>query len=150
VLSPEERLERGSWGSNGRGCRLWKRSATRDGYGYFYLDGKATLAHRASWILNKGSIPVGMKVLHHCDMPACTNHRHLFLGTDLDNARDRDSKGRRRPPVGAHNGRAKLCDRTVAEIRKKFTPGKGTAALAREYGVSPLTVQRIGYGKAWA
>jgi hypothetical protein len=75
------------------GCWLW--TATRIGrYGGFRFEGRSRTAHRVSWELAFGPIPDGLQVLHHCDTPLCVNPQHLFLGTPLDNARDRDSKGR--------------------------------------------------------
>lgn len=58
------------------------------------MDGKTVRAHRASWILHNGSIPPGLHVLHSCDNPPCVNPEHLFLGTDKDNAQDRENKKR--------------------------------------------------------
>lgn len=57
-------------------------------------DGKRHLAHRFSWIIYFGSIPNGLHVLHHCDIPKCVNPEHLFLGTQSDNMNDMHSKGR--------------------------------------------------------
>lgn len=54
-----------------------------------------TLAHRLSWQIANGSIPDGLQVLHHCDNGACIRPDHLFVGTQADNMRDMDAKGRR-------------------------------------------------------
>jgi hypothetical protein len=51
-------------------------------------------AHRLSWLVNVGEIPEGMHVLHKCDNRPCCNPKHLFLGTNLDNIKDRVSKNR--------------------------------------------------------
>jgi hypothetical protein len=51
-------------------------------------------AHRASWILTNGPIPEGQHVLHRCDNPPCVRPQHLWLGIELDNAHDRQAKGR--------------------------------------------------------
>ena len=73
----------------------WEWSAAKDnwGYGLFYGD-SFTRAHRMAWVLTNGPIPEGLCVLHACDNPPCCNPAHLWLGTHLDNARDRENKGR--------------------------------------------------------
>jgi hypothetical protein len=81
--------------SNGEdSCWTWNGSRTRDGYGHFGINRKTVVAHRFSWALSFGSIPDGSIVCHKCDTPSCVNPLHLFIGTDLDNARDRERKGR--------------------------------------------------------
>lgn len=76
------------------GCWLWLDSCDPTGYGTMLHDGKKQYAHRVSWILQNGPIPPGLHVLHKCDTPSCVNPDHLFAGTALENARDRDAKGR--------------------------------------------------------
>ncbi len=75
-------------------CWLWLANKDNDGYGRIKIKGKTLLAHRVSWNIHFGQIPEEMNVLHRCDNPPCVNPLHLFLGTVLDNVRDRDSKGR--------------------------------------------------------
>lgn len=78
------------------GCLLWTGCIDAKGYGLIGVAGRSTGAHRVAWILARGPIPDGLWVLHHCDNPACVNAEggHLFLGTNLDNIRDRNAKGR--------------------------------------------------------
>lgn len=77
------------------GCHIWTASTFCSGYGQFYPQkGKKRLAHRVAYELAFGPIPEGMFVCHTCDVPVCVNPSHFFLGSALENNRDRDEKGR--------------------------------------------------------
>ena len=77
------------------GCWLYLGMLDAEGYGFIRKGiGKSEQAHRESWRRYKGVIPEGIKVLHKCDNPCCINPDHLFLGTQLENIKDRDQKGR--------------------------------------------------------
>lgn len=78
-------------------CWLWTGAKYRNGYGGFGVNRnglKMTGAHRMSWELAHGPIPPGLDICHRCDVPACVNPTHLFLGTTQDNMRDKIAKGR--------------------------------------------------------
>lgn len=76
--------------SNTDGCWPWLLSVNQDGYGNLAF----TKAHRAAWMLTHGKITSKECVCHHCDNPPCCNPSHLFVGSQLMNIEDRDSKGR--------------------------------------------------------
>jgi hypothetical protein len=79
------------------GCWLWLgRELGSHGYGSIKIFGRSVRAHRFSWELHFGPIPSGLLVCHKCDVPACVNPSHLFLGTHLDNETDKRAKGRAR------------------------------------------------------
>ena len=64
------------------GCWPWAGVTARStGYGYIWAHGRMNYAHRTAWLLTHGPILEGLWVLHHCDVPACCNPAHLFLGT---------------------------------------------------------------------
>jgi hypothetical protein len=127
------------------GCWIWTASTRRDGYGRFRVEGCTVLAHRVSYELSVG--PIGDKhVLHKCDNPACVNPDHLFLGTNADNMRDRNAKGRQARQRGEANGSAKLSREDVLAIRGD--PRTATA-VAKEYGVHNATVSQIKRRKTW-
>ena len=75
------------------GCWLWTGSMSTDGYGA-YTRKPYKSAHRGSWEIHYGAIPVGVSVLHRCDVRACVRPEHLFLGTQRDNMQDASEKGR--------------------------------------------------------
>lgn len=75
-------------------CWIWTAAKTSVGYGELRYDGELTLAHRVSWIVYKGPIPNGLIVCHTCDIRACINPDHLFLGTHSDNTQDMLRKNR--------------------------------------------------------
>lgn len=88
-------------------CWNWIAHTNRQGYGTFNFDGTMMLAHRVMYILVHGKIPEGLHVLHHCDNTSCCNVNHLFLGTNQDNMKDRNDKGRQskgenRPCIWIH------------------------------------------------
>lgn len=51
-------------------------------------------AYVVAWQLTNGPIPPGICVLHRCDNGNCVNPAHLFLGTQRENIRDMQAKGR--------------------------------------------------------
>ena len=77
-------------------CWLWDGMINHDGYGLFNISRPSYMAHRIMWTIVKGKIPDGLNVLHRCDVRNCVNPKHLFLGSQLDNIIDRDTKGRMR------------------------------------------------------
>jgi hypothetical protein len=78
----------------GNGCWLWKGPKDYDGYGSIYSRWPSRYVHRIFYEHYVGPIPEGMFVCHSCDVPNCVNPDHLWVGTNLDNLRDRDKKGR--------------------------------------------------------
>ena len=123
------------------GCWIWTGSLSGSGYGRIQFHGRLTDAHRAAWILAKGSIPAGMFVCHSCDVKTCINPAHLFLGSPLDNMRDMIAKGRDR--YGRQKQATQLRMLTDEEARAVIASALSFAQLAKQFGVSRSTIQHI-------
>lgn len=137
------------------GCWEWQGARTKNGYGLIGVPGgrnRNKRTHRVSYELAYGPIPDGLCVLHRCDNPPCVRPEHLFLGTRVDNNRDRDAKGRTRAGRKRHGEAsplAKLTSEAVAVIRREA--GHTTVlALARRFGVSETAVRKARDGETWA
>ena len=78
-----------------KGCWIFSGGYIAGG-GYHQLVwmGQRVQAHRFAYELWRGSIPIGMFILHSCDVPACINPDHLRIGTQRDNMRDKVGRGR--------------------------------------------------------
>lgn len=130
------------------GCWLWCGARSTRGYGNIRIAimGGLWKVHRLVWALLRGPIPDGMEVCHECDNPPCCNPEHLFLGTHLDNCRDRDAKGRNVNHRGSQHGRALLTEQDVRDIRASKTHRRW---LRRQYGISRGAMDGILSGRTW-
>lgn len=169
------KLERMSIPVTECGCWIWMGAIGGKRYGAVRHNSKTVRSNRAAWSAFRGDIPDGLHVLHICDVPLCINPDHLFLGTPLDNAQDREHKNRGNQPIGLKNGRhtkpwrtsrgdhhytrripglrvgelnprAKLSEQQVKDIRASSVPHR---KLARQLGVSHTTIINIRRGRLW-
>lgn len=131
-------------------CWLWVAVKNSDGYGNFKFEGTMAKAHRISYQIYIEDIPKGYCVLHSCDTPACVNPAHLFVGTQQDNANDREAKGRGHDKAGEANGRAILTAFEVKKIRRLYPEGKHTQReLGKLFGISRVVVSKIVRRELW-
>ena len=133
-------------------CWLWLAGTHSTGtvYGQFWLEGARHGAHRIAWRLTRGPVPEKLNVLHRCDTPLCVNPGHLFLGTNLENAADREAKGRGVIITGERHGMSKLSESDVLEIRSAHESGRiSKSALSRDYGVHWMTIDAIVRYRTW-
>lgn len=136
-----------------KGCHLWKTKGNPDAYGAFRIGDRNHRATRVAYAIAFGKTPEGLQMCHHCDNPPCVNPSHLFLGTHMDNAMDRDKKGRRVKPVlprGEKHPNHKLTDDEVLKIRTEYAAGGITQKeLARKYSISQPTISVVILRTRW-
>lgn len=134
------------------GCWEWTGYRTPKGYGRIGMGRrKPRPAHRVMWELIFGKIPSGKQVLHECDNPSCVHPFHVYLGTNLDNVRDKVSRGRQflnnRALRGEEQGSSKLTRRQVLAIRSSR---KTLQKISEQFGVSKGQACRIRLRKQWS
>lgn len=88
-------------------------------------------------------------VLHRCDNPWCINPEHLRVGTAKENQQESWAKGRAgcRSRPGGQNGRAKITEQIVREIRATALPLREVAA---RLGIHWATAYKIRARKLWS
>lgn len=161
------------------GCWNWLGAGGAGLHGVIWRGGSNVGAHRLSWELRNGvKVPDGLFVCHSCDNPSCVNPDHLWVGTQAQNMRDCQMKGRRargdrhgsrlhpdrvargdrngarlhpeRMPRGERNGSAKLSVNDVLSILQMHSAGGVTQKeIAKLHGVSPSLVHCIVSRKNW-
>jgi hypothetical protein len=136
------------------GCWLWGGAIGDTGYGTLMEGGKGggrtVRAHVVAWRIHRGPVPVGLYVCHKCDVRWCVNPDHLFVGTALDNNRDKMRKGRCRTQVGSERRTAKLDDAAARDIVARYGRREPLRSIARHYGIAMGTVTHLLTGRSWS
>lgn len=101
-------------------CWIWTKNIGSNNRGKFRVFGKQEPAARAAWLILFGKIPNGECVLHRCDNPKCVRPSHLFIGTQMDNIKDMNAKGRHANSV------KKFCKRGHELTAENIYAGKAT------------------------
>lgn len=131
----------------GNGCWIWKACVDKDGYGIFSANRQKISAHRYSYFLAHGELPVGKLVCHTCDTPSCVNPGHLFAGTFQENEDDCISKGRHSRGSGQHL--AKLKESDIPRIKAMRASGMQFTQIAAEFGMSRTSIASAVRGETW-
>jgi hypothetical protein len=133
------------------GCWLWTGTFHETGYGIISFRGRKNFrAHRLLYEHLHGKLDRYTFCLHKCDVRACVNPDHIFLGSYAENAADCKAKGR--TTRGERSAAAKITEKQAVEILSQ-KPTKRvwgyTTKLAKKHGISVNAVQAIWAGRAW-
>lgn len=149
-LTIEERFWMKVMKSEGDGCWEWIGKLHDHGYGLFSAQSRVLRAHRVSWELEHGAIPVGHIVRHRCDNRKCVRPDHLLTGMPGHNMDDAIDRKRINKKVGEQVSSAKLNVEKVRWIRNQHAAGTPKAAMARTLNVSHTTISSVLSGLTWS
>ena len=129
-------------------CWEWQGCLQVNGYGKVGYKNKTMSTHRLAYLFYKGALIEGKVIMHSCDNRKCVNPDHLTQGTQQDNVDDYQKKGRHRVPKGENSPKAKLNRQQVLSIRNQKGK-KPERTLAKEFGVSQMTINKILRNQTW-
>lgn len=136
----EDKLDHWAIPEPNSGCLLWFGPVNEQGYPRIHFRGKNYRGNRLVWQQKRGPIPVGLHVLHSCDVTCCVNDQHLFLGTNDQNVADKMRKKRHRTLFGDKHRNTKIPDSEIPAIIASAERG---VDLAERYGVTPALISYI-------
>jgi hypothetical protein len=170
-LTPAERLRNRFWGKVNKDgptireelgpCWEWIGYRLPKGYGRLW-GGRGNgyvYAHRVAWALTHGELEAAARqgdaiVLHKCDNPPCCNPEHLTVGSQADNVKDRDLKGRGRWPGssggGTGTGLRQFSDDDVVAMHALRLHGHTQADIGHRFGTGQPQVSNILSRKTYA
>lgn len=136
----------------GDACWLWT-STTRDDDGtavWLFNHGQARYrlpAHRAALIIQGMDLTSDDVAFRKCRNAICVNPEHLGVGGHEQNVAARGEAGN--TARGSENGRAKLTEEDVADIKLMLHRGATIARLAERYGVAYRAIWGIKNDRVW-
>jgi len=141
-----------SFPSDINSCWIWTASCDKDGYPFFHMNNKMIKGHRFSYLIHNQDTVTdfdSLYICHTCDNPPCVNPNHLYLGTHQINMNDRGLKNRTHHHIGSANGRSKLNDDIVRQIRLDLQT-ETVACVAKRYNVGATTIMNVKLGETWS
>jgi predicted XRE-type DNA-binding protein len=104
--------------------------------------GKYLRTHKAAFVVFVGDVGE-YDVLHRCDVRACCNPEHLYLGSHSDNMIDRVRRGRQT--------NTRMSKELVREILSWYIIGGWTQRdLAEAFGVTKQTLNDVVLGRTYS
>lgn len=128
-------------------CLIWPFSRNSDGRAQIRTNRKKKLVSRIMCEHRHGPPPTPKhEAAHNCGNGhlGCVNGGHIRWATSKENQSDRLTHGTHNR--GGRNGKAKLTEADVIEIRASIIPQKD---IAMTFGVDPSTISHIISRKSW-
>lgn len=136
------------------GCWIWTATTRKNDGSALWLFNHGMKryripAHRASLIIHGVTLDAEDVAFRKekCRNVLCVNPEHLGVGGHEDNVRARGLAGN--TARGEENGRAKLTEEDVAEIKLQLRRGTPRKELAEYYGVDTRAIWGIAAGRVW-
>ncbi len=134
---------------SGDDCLTWPFCRDRDGYGLLKECRKMKTVSRILCEQEFGPPPTPRhEAAHSCGKgrDGCVTRRHLSWKTSVENHADKLVHNTR--PMGETHGAAKLTNQAAREIIS-LKGALSRSKIAKQYGISPVTVGDIHRGKSW-
>jgi len=132
------------------GCHICtSHKPNSNGYPLIQRNGKSQHLHRYIYEQKHGSLSKNLVVRHTCDTSKCINIKHLKVGTQYDNIKDRCK--RKRTAKGEKSGKSKLTKQQVIEIKKRLLNYQwgDDIRIAKDYNVDRSCINNIKNGRTW-
>ncbi len=111
------------------------------------------IVHRVVWQSFNGPIPAGMQINHKNGVRDDNRLENLEVCTPSENTRHSFQTLGKQPNInpnpGSKNGRAKLNEASVREIRNLIRLGDKDRSIAAKFGVSQAAIWFIRTGQTW-
>jgi len=139
-------------------CWEWLGYKNNEKYGRVMINDRSYYAHRVIYNLAypntitlnapKSTDDYGF-LLHTCDNPSCCNPKHLFVGTHLDNMKDKVAKGRSADFSKDKGPRCKLSMSQAREARALRKDGMSIPQLMARFNLSRASMKTLLRGDSY-
>lgn len=134
-----------------------RRAEKLDKHGYLQVQARfekkryCATAHRIVWFHFKGRIPDGLTINHKNGNKTDNRLENLELATRSQQTIHAINVLGFRPKAhsGSENGRARLSDNDVREIRSRYLSGESIKNLSEKYGMSYPGMCHLIKGRSW-
>lgn len=133
---------------SGADCLTWPYARVESGYGRININGRIRVASQVVCEMAHGTRPSDRhEAAHSCGNGhlGCVNQRHLSWKTPAENQGDKITHG-----TSARGERSNFAKLTEDSVRAIYRDTRTCTAVARDFGVSFVTVSDIRRRRSWS